>query len=719
VTLRWVKKRDGRRVPFDARKLAGSIEAAARAAGEAEEILAAELAEVVALFLERDFRERIPETTELADLAERVLLETNHARTAAVYAEGRKLRDRTRAEIVVVRDGAPLVAPDGEPLSAPPGEPWNEGRIVAALVHRCRLAPDLAEEVAASVESKIFALGLRRVPATLIREVIDAELAERGFHARIGRPGELAVPAEDVRRLLVAFYVRRGEGSDAVLGGPEAVVGIDVLTRFALAEVYPEHVAEASRDGRIHIQDVGRPLRLATGAISLEAVKLGAAAVLPGPSGGSPPRAPRDASELGLALGRTIAWAARYHARALGVPYANVFLAPMLRGKEAAARRAVRDFLRLLPASGPGPLTRLHVGRVPAALADAPAVGPGGRRWRATYGELRAEADRTARLILEVAAEERALGIAPITVEVADEEGLALLDGSRDATIVAPGLAPQASRALASAAQVAAALGPVPRLIAAGTAQIVALNCAAAAYRAGRGDEPAFRRELDRALDLAIEAIRAKWAFLENALYRPDLPLWAGAAAPKAAERARGRAAFAAAPDLPVVEARSAVSAIGLVGLDEAYIFLTGEPPAHNPAVARLAGDAIGALALRARAEGARHGFVIQLEEPELDRASRRLADLDLQATPAAREVLGLDSAATEVRYSTGLGGAPVLFEAVYRPVGIAPYIAACEDAAARAAGFLAVATSAPAAREPGAETDPEATPSERGVLTP
>jgi ribonucleoside-triphosphate reductase len=701
VTLRWVRKRDGRRVPFDSRKLATSIAVAARAAGEADAILAAELAEVVALFLERDFRERIPDTSELEDLVERVLLETNHARTAAVYAERLKLRDRTRAEIVVERGEAPPVAPDGEPLPAPPGEPWNEGRIVEALEHRCGLAPELAEEVATAVESKVFALGFRRVPVSLIREIVDGELQERGFSARLGRPGEVAVPTDEVRRILVASYVRRAwlpggghEGGAAPAraaepapGGPEAAVGVDLLTRFALGEIYPDHVAEASRAGRIHIQDVGRPLRIATGALSLEAVKAGAAA-------------PRDAGEVGLALARVLASAARSHARAIGVPYANVFLTPLLRGKEAAQRRDLRDFLRVLQAPAGGPEVHVHVGRVPDELADVPALGARGRRWRACYGELRAQAERTARLLVEIAAEERALGVVPIEVEVSDEATARLLDAAQGATIAAPGLAPQVSRGFASGAEMAAAIAAGPAaLAAAGAAQIVAINCAAAAYRAGRGDEPAFRRELDRALDLAIEAVAAKWAFLEGALYRPKLPLW---------ERAPSG------EDLPVVEARRAAHVLALVGLDEAYVFLTGEPPAANPAVARLAGEAIAALAQRARSEGARRGLALRLEEPDLERASRRLADLDLQETPAAREVLGLERGATELRYSTGFGGAPVLMDPLYRAVGVAPYLPAGPGARERALEFLAAARRPP---PPAAPLEGDETRRAQGVL--
>src|SRR5206468_3952537 len=115
------------------------------------------------------------------------------------------------------------------------------------------------------------------------------------------------------------------------------------------------------------------------------------------------------------------------------------------------------------------PATFVHVGRVPDALAHVPALGARGRRWRTTYGELRAQADKAARLLVEVAAEERAGSVVPVVVEVGDEEMLKLLDGTRDAAIGVAGLAPQVSRGLASGADLAAGLGA---LVPAGVAQI-------------------------------------------------------------------------------------------------------------------------------------------------------------------------------------------------------------------------------------------------------
>lgn len=694
MTLRWIRKRDGRRVPFDVRKLADSVAAAARAAGEEARVPAEEIAEIAALFLERHFEDRIPDTRDLEDLVEKALLETDHSRTAAIYAEHIKARARTRSEITVLRDGGP-VAPDGEPLPAPPGERWSEGRIAASLERR-RVEPRLADEIAAAVEQKVFALGFRRVPVSLVREIVNAELADRGLSARIGRSSEVALPSEEIRQLLIAAYVRRGTGTaPAAPGGPEAAVGQDVLARFALSEIYPPRVAEAHTEGRIHIQDLGRPLRLTSASISVEALKRRSAVGLDGP---------RSAGEVGLLLARTVSALLATHARVIGIPYANVFLAPFVRGKEAAARRNLREFVRLIPAMHERPILRLHVAPVPPTLAGAAVLGPRGRRWKATYGELGMEAERCARLLREAIEEEQAargewsasgprlpepLGI---VAGIAESGWLPLGAHSAGATLEAHDLEPQRSRGLAAPAELLCADG-ARQVIAAGSPAVVAVNCARAAYLASRGDEPAFRRELFAAVDLAIEALAAKWAFLEASVYRPRLPLWESA----------GAASDASPSDRAAVEPARATQTLALVGFDEALTFITGDPPAANESVARLASELCRDLAQHVRQEGARRSLRMRLEEPELERGSRRLADIDLTRFPQSADMLRLcspPSSPGDLRYTVGFGA--TLVDPLYRPLGLAPYLEGI-DLVARPAELPAATAGAkpsPAIRE-------------------
>ena len=80
---RWVKKRDGRIVPFDEGRIVRSVLRAGRRHGTSDELerLAREIARSVTLFLGKN-GERAPETASLAQAMEEALEETGHAAIA-------------------------------------------------------------------------------------------------------------------------------------------------------------------------------------------------------------------------------------------------------------------------------------------------------------------------------------------------------------------------------------------------------------------------------------------------------------------------------------------------------------------------------------------------------------------------------------------------------------------------------------------------------------
>lgn len=92
----YVKKRDGRVVPFDAKKISAAIFKAARAVGGEDQHLAENLAEEVVFTLLQQPREVHPSVEEIQDLVEKVLIERGHARTAKAYILYRDRRTRLR-----------------------------------------------------------------------------------------------------------------------------------------------------------------------------------------------------------------------------------------------------------------------------------------------------------------------------------------------------------------------------------------------------------------------------------------------------------------------------------------------------------------------------------------------------------------------------------------------------------------------------------------------
>ena len=85
----WVKKRDGRVVPFDPDAIAQDLFAAAEALGMADPFMTRELTDGVLHFLAIDCPESIPTTDWIADLVAKVVRKLRQPRLAMAFAERR------------------------------------------------------------------------------------------------------------------------------------------------------------------------------------------------------------------------------------------------------------------------------------------------------------------------------------------------------------------------------------------------------------------------------------------------------------------------------------------------------------------------------------------------------------------------------------------------------------------------------------------------------
>jgi hypothetical protein len=262
-----VRKRDGRLVDFDETKIADAIHKAGCAVGRDDRFLAEELAGVVTLFLEKRFKGTVPGIEEIQDMVEKVLIETGHAQMAKAYILYRDRRARAR-EQVSVHAGGP-----GGPLVGNPGKarvsPWSKARIAEALVREADLDEKVAGKVAASVEAKVFARGVKRITTSVIRALVEAELFERGYPDRVGRQALVGLPRYDIDRLL-----RGGKEGGWRAMGPEDLkrtVAEAVLGQYALSEIYSAEVVDAHLEGRLHILDAASPFEWVGAAAPLPA----------------------------------------------------------------------------------------------------------------------------------------------------------------------------------------------------------------------------------------------------------------------------------------------------------------------------------------------------------------------------------------------------------------------------------------------------------------
>ena len=262
----WIRKRDGRQVPFDALRITDAIFAAIQSVGEGDRGLAEELAEAVTLHLEQHHADAVPGIEDIQDLVERVLIETGHARVAKSYIlyrdERARLRDALRVRRQVEKgdydtsDHPQVALGGGERI-----EGWSKARIAAALVREAGLDTDTATEVARSVEKKVFSSGVKTIPTSLIRELADNELFERGLQTSLHRQARVGIPKYDLEGILL-------EGGKDV-STLSTRIGNRILKDYVLEEAFSKEVVQAHRLGSLHIHGLEAPLSLLDATIRL------------------------------------------------------------------------------------------------------------------------------------------------------------------------------------------------------------------------------------------------------------------------------------------------------------------------------------------------------------------------------------------------------------------------------------------------------------------
>lgn len=571
--LEFVRKRDGRKVPFQRQKIAEAVSKAMEAAGEPDPRLAGEVAGIVELsLLERLGRpgesgepaaaEGAPHIETIQDLVERALMELGRSAVAKAYILHRDLRARVRAALRVHRSDtlrSPVRVREREGVSD-----WSKGRIVAALMQEAELPREAAEDVASAVERRVFAAGKKSVTTGLIRELVASELFERGWLAALTAARVVGLARLDVRRVLAGKALHPwstlGAPGATAPSLPAALAG-EVLTRYGLESLLSDAAGELHRAGDLHVvglESLGRPL-----ALCVEAELL---------SGGG------AAAPSAYALLDQLAELAPRVARTLVLERPAAVLSPLLRTTRENSPHGLAAWLRALAALA-------HAARVRIDL------GTPGVRYHAC----------TARLVEELSELESA-GAPRLYLEGAELE--ALLEER-------PDLAPALERLLAggrlvpswSAAESAFAGPGCERhaqergLLACGGA--IALNLPRIARRAGPFREELFQSALAELVQVALEIARA---------LRPlaDAGMQAGV---------RARTSFALVP----------------VGLREALLAL-GDGAIDPDLGARV----LGFLGEAARRFG-RDGLLAPLPCPFFgEEAAARFAYLDARATRAA-----------------------------------------------------------------------------------
>jgi len=691
-----VRKRDGRVVPFDEGRIADAIYRAALSAGGEDRFLAEELASLVTLFLSKVLgaaaggagaagpalpgmegsdppppEPGVPSIEQIQDVVERVLVETGHARTAKAYILHRERRSRLRAVAEArVAEGPPTLFDDRflvvEDPAAESAAPFSAERLARTVGAEAGLDRDAALELVRGVEARLRRSRVRRIPSPVLGALVDAELLETGRLAEPRRRSGALVPRAVIERALSP-----GSRPGAAIPPETAArrVGGEVLRAHALAESFPESVASAHLDGTIHVHGLARPGALHALTLSLDALKVEG---IPGAGGRAPGRASVDARRFLAQAGRAARTLRAYATHGVGVPLANLLLAPLLSGDpgDPVHRDRVREdaWHLLFEASGDPDGVPLEIDlalEVPPALAAAPARGAGGRRDGSSLGDHGPRALALAREVLLARAAGEGLPPRGLVPAVNVVVGRASLQDPRSREVLLEALsaaargtpvgvvleregAPTAGVSLVRDRVADPGLLGDPAALRPFSCQRVTLNLPRAAFRVPAGDLDGFLRECDRAVDLAVEAHRARRSLLAT--------LAAGERGGLAPLFRRARAGGEGPAPLDFA---AGTWSVGVLGLNEAVAWLLGEELHEGDAAVKVGTRVLAYLALRVREAGQRADLAAALDASASGRAAARFRDLDRREHRAEQERAAPGGAA----YTEGASfraGAPV-----------------------------------------------------------
>lgn len=646
-----VRKRDGRVVRYDEKKVAEAIFKAAASVGGHDRELAEELAAAVTLVLQQQFAnsEQIPSVEDVGDAIERVLIQTGHPTTAKAFILYRERRRRIRESLKVRKKRSSFSSTTDLSLLVSPTtrdelHHWDKRKIVEQLINEAELPEKTAEEIADAVEDKIFASELKTISTDMIRELVDNELFERGLQKPLKKQKMIGIPKYDLEMII---YSKSKENSNIAANNPEAInlaIAEHILKQWALQEIFSSDVAEAHLSGAIHIHDLGYPTRVYCSSHSLEYIKKYGLQLSNLDTSSAPAK---HARTLTGHLNTFLASMQAYYAGALGIGYLNIFYAPYLEGM--SFREMKQEAQYLIFSGSQNAFSRggqtlfldfnLHTG-VPSYLRDVPAIGPGGKFTSKTYGDYDKVAKQFLRALLEVWREgdryshpfafpkcdlhinhetfndpeqEELLRFACV---VASENGAPYFVFDRDTVTLA------ACCRLRTTIKDTYLIKHPESMRFCGF-QNVTINLPQAAYRA-KGDINTFFKELNKMLELVVKAHLQKKRFIQYLMSGPDMPLWE-----------IGKPAL---DGRPYVDLKKATYIVGLIGLNEAVQRLCGEELHEGTRPLKLGLKIISSLYMRIRELSREHGIRFALEESPAESATRRLAKVDMTLYPEAAE---------------------------------------------------------------------------------
>ena len=538
--------------------------------------------------------------------------------------------------------------------------PWNAERILEALVKEAGVEPGLAGEIAAEVESDLLRWGRDRVSTSLIRELVNVKLFQRGLDAKLQDHSLIGIPVHDLETMML--HPNR-ENSNTTLN-PESInlsVAELALKQYALTRVFSGDVAEAHLSGNIHLHDLGMVNRPYCSGQSIAYVaKYGLN--LPSITSISAPA--RHPDVLLAHLLKMTSVLQNNFAGAIGWDAVNTFFAPYLEGLSderirQIAQMLIFEFNQLAGGRG-GQVAFTDVNlyyEVPKHFRDVPAIGPGGKATGKAYGDYASEAKRFLRALFSVYMEGDSRGqpfffpkpllhitedffredgweeMLSLACEVASEKGNTYFVFDRGEAVK-----------LSECCRLSFELdhrdileARTPWKLRFCALQNVTLNLPRMAYRSG-GDRETLFELVDHYMEIAAKAHLQKKKFISEIL---DL-----------GKRGPLSVLCMEHDGEPYLRFERVKYLVGILGMNEMVQTITGRQLHESEEAFQLALAVTQYMNLKCQALSERYGLDIVLEQTPAESTAYRFAKLDLKSCPETLDVVKGNPVTGEVYYT-------------------------------------------------------------------
>ncbi|MDO8885401.1 anaerobic ribonucleoside-triphosphate reductase [Candidatus Oleimmundimicrobium sp.] len=519
---------------------------------------------------------------------------------------------------------------------------WNKEKIIESLIKETNLASELAKGIADVVEQKILNSNLSEVTTSIIRELIDIELIQRGLTIAHKKHSHLGLPMYDVEQII---FNPNKENSNTT-HNPESInltIAESILKEFALRRVYSEDVALSHLVGDIHIHDLGFIVRPYCGGHSLEYIKKYGLS-LPNITSSSKP-----AKHAEVLIGHMVKMASSlqsHYAGAIGWEAVNMFFAPYMVGRsydeiKQLAQMLIYEFNQLAGARGSQVVfTDFNLyWNIPAHFRDTKAVGPGGVFTGKTYKEYEKEAQMFLKAMFEIYLEGDAVGktfvfpkpllhinkdffetegheeFLDLACKLASKQGITYFVFDRGDEVTVSQCCRLKLRLKGSDLKET----KTPEKMRFSALQNVTINLPRIAYKAQDNDQ-LFFMEIDKAIELVAKAHLQKKEFIKSLLDLGKNGPLAMLSASKDGD--------------PYLKIERLTYLVGLLGLNEMVEAHTGKQLHESDEALKFGLKVISHMNLKCKNLSEQYGINMILEESPAESSGYRLAKLDMKYYP-------------------------------------------------------------------------------------